>query len=169
MRQLLLLRHAKSDWNTDYGRDHERPLNPRGEAAARLLGRALVAADLVPDVVRTSTAVRARTTVELAAEAGGWSCPIHRTDRLYDASPDAVLTLLHEEPASTTTLLLAGHEPTTSAVAGRLIGGACLRWPTAALGAIRFTADSWEAIDWGRGELAWLVTPKLLQRFGFPG
>ena len=61
------------------------------------------------------------------------------------------------------TVLLAGHEPVWSTLAGELIGGADLRFPTAALASLRFEIGDWTTAD--RAELEWLVTPKLLARF----
>ena len=76
MRQLLVLRHGKSDWDADYRGDHERPLASRGRRAAAAVGRFLAAAGPMPDRVLSSSAVRALSTVRLAAEAGRWPPPI---------------------------------------------------------------------------------------------
>lgn len=161
-RRLLLLRHAKSDWDAAYGDDHERPLARRGRRAARLVGRFLRAVDRVPDLVITSSAVRARSTVELATEAGDWGAALEVSDELYDSEPRRVLEVLWRRGGSASTVLLAGHEPVWSLLAGGLIGGACLRFPTAALASLRFDVDEWS--DAKRGELEWMITPKLLAR-----
>jgi phosphohistidine phosphatase len=75
VKTLYLLRHAKSDWNNAFDGDHDRPLAPRGIEAAERVGRVLAAAGEIPDRILTSSAVRARTTVELAAESGDWASP----------------------------------------------------------------------------------------------
>jgi len=59
VKTILLLRHGKSDWDVDYGGDHERPLNERGRSAAALVGRYLSSLEQVPDLVVTSI-VRSR-------------------------------------------------------------------------------------------------------------
>ncbi len=161
MVQLLVMRHAKSDWNASFDDDHERPLAPRGVAAAGLMGRFLTASGHVPDLVVTSTAVRAMTTVELAAEAGGWTCTISSTPDFYGAEPDAILDRLAGEGAAPR-ILVAGHEPTWSALVAVLAGGGRVRMPTAAIACIDFSASSWSAVRPGSGRLCWLVTPKLL-------
>ena len=161
-RRLLLLRHAKSDWDATYGDDHERPLAPRGRRAARLVGHFLRAVDRAPDLIITSSAVRARSTVELAAEAGGWGAQIEVSGDFYGSGPRRVLEVLRLRGGRHATVLLAGHEPVWSALAGGLVGGACLRFPTAALASLRFDVDEWR--DAKRAELEWLVTPKLLGR-----
>jgi phosphohistidine phosphatase len=165
-RFLLLLRHAKSDWNAPYNHDHDRPLANRGEKAARLVGRFLSEIGMAPQSALTSSAVRARATVELAAEAGNWDCPIRVCEGLYQASPEAVLAEIGREPESTETLLAVGHEPTWSRLASRVAGGGQLRYPTAALVCVRFDLASWVEVTDAIGELLWFVTPKLLQRAG---
>ena len=161
-RRLLLLRHAKSDWDAAYGDDHDRPLAPRGRRAARAVGRWLRDIERIPDMIITSSARRARSTVELAAAAGGWAAAIEVSSDLYGSSPERVLEVLRLRGGSQPTVLLAGHEPVWSALAGGLIGGAQLRFPTAALASIRFEIDEWSRAE--HGELEWLVTPKLLAR-----
>ncbi|MFV2074362.1 MAG: histidine phosphatase family protein, partial [Thermoanaerobaculales bacterium] len=96
MKTLLVMRHAKSDWNAGFSDDHERPLAPRGVKAARRMGRFLTDVEVSPQLVITSTAVRARTTVELATKAGGWSCPIVANPDFYASDPARVLEVVGE-------------------------------------------------------------------------
>lgn len=88
MRTLLVMRHAKSDWNADYGRDHDRPLNQRGVRSARYMGQLLSEEGKVPDLVITSTAVRARSTAQLANDAGDWDAEIVLDSNLYGSMPE---------------------------------------------------------------------------------
>ena len=90
-KHLLLFRHAKSDWGTAAEHDHARPLTKRGIAAAQAMGRILTASGQTPDRVVTSSAVRAKTTAEVARATGKWKCPIAITDALYDTAATAVL------------------------------------------------------------------------------
>jgi len=166
MKELLLLRHAKSDWNAEYGRDHDRPLAPRGRAAAKLIGRFLEQVNCAPDLVVASSAVRARTTADLAAEAGGWRNRLVVTDKLYASSPIAVVQLISDQAPEVERLLLVGHNPTWEDTASLLIGGGMIRLPTAAAACIRIPVLRWSEVSAGRGVLQWLVTPKLLKRGG---
>lgn len=164
MLSLILFRHGKSDWDRPFASDHERPLAARGEAAARCMGRFLARSDQVPDLAISSSAVRARETLKLAAASGGWDCPIRIESTLYETAPSAVLNWLQgfeERPAR---LLLTGHEPTWSDLAGRLIGGALIRVPTGAMLRIDFDREHWSEIDFGEAELRWLMPPKVVCR-----
>jgi phosphohistidine phosphatase len=169
MKTLILFRHAKAGWDLESGDDHERPVADRGQKAARTMGRFLSQAQQVPDAVITSSAVRARTTVELAAAAGDWKCPVRVTRALYEATPFAVLEEVRAEPPERTSLLLAGHEPTWSELVSLLIGGGTLGMPTACMARIDFGVECWKAIDYGIGNLAWLLPAKVFTegKFGF--
>jgi phosphohistidine phosphatase len=162
MRTLLLLRHGKSDWEAGARNDQDRPLNKRGKKAARRVGRYLAAVGSVPDLVLTSTAVRAVSTVALAAEAGNWNCEVVQTGRLYEAAPEDLVPLIREQADSIGVLLLAGHEPTFSSLASLLIGGGSVKLPTAAVACIEFAAEHWAEVRPGTGQLAWLIVPKQL-------
>lgn len=166
--RLLVLRHAKSDWNAAYGSDRDRPLAPRGVEAAALVGRFVTASLQTPDLVLSSPAVRARSTAELAAEAGGWGAPIEIREGFYGAGGEAVLQALREVDSLASTVVVVGHEPVWSGLVGGLSGGGRVRFPTAALACLAAESD-WSRLGWGGMELRCLVTPKLLKRSGFDG
>ena len=69
MKTLLLLRHAKSSWNEQDLPDHDRPLNKRSQKDAPRMGKLLKDEDLIPDLIISSTAVRAKKTAGLVAKA----------------------------------------------------------------------------------------------------
>ena len=162
MKRVVLLRHGKSDWDADYGTDRDRPLAARGIRAAEAVGRFLAAAKEVPQRLVSSPAVRARRTVELASEAGGWDLEVETVASLYGGGVQAVLQTLRRQPEQVESVLLAGHEPTWSLAASQLVGGGELRVPTACLVVIDLQVSRWEQVDRGCGELQWLLPPRLL-------
>ena len=167
MKTLILFRHGKSDWSGGTENDHDRPVSKRGRTAAQVMGRFLTLARQVPDSIVTSSAARARTTVELAAQAGNWQCPLRVTRALYEATPLVVLEEVRREPDATGRLLLAGHEPTWSELASLLVGGGAIRVPTGAMLRIDFDVSAWPAVAYGKGSLIWLLPPKLLTEGDF--
>ena len=162
MLTLLILRHAKPENTAASGRDHDRPLSGRGKQDAVLIGRYLAAIDLRPESVVTSSALRARSTAEIASEAGAWRCPIRATDALYDTVPGVALEEIQAEPDATKVLLLSGHEPTWSALVSVLVGGGTLRFSAGTLACIEFHAEHWRDVQPARGQLAWLLPPSSL-------
>ncbi|MEY3296977.1 MAG: Phosphohistidine phosphatase SixA [Cyanobacteriota bacterium] len=161
-KHLILFRHGKSDWEASFNRDHDRPVAERGRRAAKTMGRWLTAVDRVPDLAVTSSAVRAKTTLELAAAAGQWTCPIQVTDALYEATVETVLAVIQHQTDAYQSLMLVGHEPTWSDTLAHLMGGGLVRMPTAAMACLGFGVDHWAQVSQGRGTLLWLMPPKLL-------
>jgi len=133
------------------------------------MGRFLRQSDQVPEKVISSTAVRARSTAELAIAAGQWQSLAVYTDTLYGASVSVIIDLLQMEDDSIPSLLLVGHQPTWSELIADLTGGLPVRFPTAALARIDFDVDRWREVQSGAGRLRWLVTPKLLKQSGLRG
>lgn len=116
---------------------------------------------LIPDYAITSSAVRARTTLERAMKAGGWKCPTNVTSDLYNAGVDDVLRVVSECSNSDNTVLIVGHQPTWSGVVHALAGGSA-RVATGTLVGIDLSVDSWKRIRRGAGELAVIIPPRLL-------
>ena len=161
-RSLLVLRHAKSDWNAGAAQDRLRPLSKRGRRAAEAVGRFVAGAGQVPDLALTSPAVRATETLVLAMKGGGWTCDVAERAGLYDASVEGVLAELRGAPEAARLLLVVGHEPACSALVAALIGGGRGRVPTAALARVDLDAERWREAGSGTGVLAWMVVPALL-------
>jgi phosphohistidine phosphatase len=168
MKSVLLLRHGKSDWGAEYETDHDRPLAPRGAKAAKRMGRYLAGLGQIPNRAVTSSALRARETVRLAAKAGSWPCPIDVDSRLYAASPADVLTVLRECDDSAESVLLAGHAPTWSETLGELTGGVNVKFPTAGMARVEIAVERWSEVAFGLGVLVWFVPPRVLSRIGWP-
>ena len=163
MKTILILRHGKSDWEADYVGDHERPLADRGQKGARKMGRFLTTARAVPDRAITSSAVRARETLATAAEAGGWTGPARVTEALYEADPEAVLREIQAEPDDADTVIVVGHEPTSSRLAALLVGGGRIEMKTAAVARVDVEVERWADVQPGRGTLAFLLAPGALR------
>ncbi|MEQ1333326.1 SixA phosphatase family protein, partial [Salmonella enterica] len=83
---LTLLRHAKSGWDDPVARDFDRPLNPKGQRAAAMMGRYLKAEGLEFDHVLASPAARVVETLAQVATGYGSELAPHWDQRLYLAS-----------------------------------------------------------------------------------
>ena len=158
MKTLLLMRHAKSDWDADYGSDHERPLNERGLRSARLMGRVLAKEGLVPDLIISSTAVRARKTAELAIEAGGWNSEMRLDRSLYDEGPRGVLAV-GASASDVDGLMLVGHQPTWAMLVSALTGERA-EMKTAAVAVIEMDIESWADLPDASGTLTRVLEPR---------
>lgn len=71
MKSILLIRHAKSDWDDPALKDFDRPLNERGKNDAPRMALRLLDRNISIDAFIASPAKRARKTAELFAKAYG--------------------------------------------------------------------------------------------------
>ena len=146
-RTLLILRHAKSARPEDVS-DHDRPLTKRGKRDARRLGGELFDRLLVPDLVLTSTAKRARATTRRVAKALGWldnglaDVRVAHEPRLYLGSLGDHLRVLSELPDTASTVLLVGHNPALEDLVC-LLTGSDDHLPTGCLVAVLLPIASW--------------------------
>ena len=110
-KELLLLRHGKSDWGMDTD-DFDRPLNNRGKRNAQQIGEWLEEHNLTPDLIISSPAIRALTTAEIVCEAIGLPVQSIQTEKnIYEAGLSDLRQVLLDIPDSITRLLLVGHNP----------------------------------------------------------
>lgn len=150
MKQLFLLRHAKSSWDDPDLDDFDRPLAERGVKAARLMGRELAARDWLPDLALVSSALRTRDTWRLMAA----ELPVHPrvafAEALYDASAADILSQLQQTDPASNSLLVVGHNPGLEDLARQLVGPGSEakarkkleeKFPTAALARFIFESD----------------------------
>ena len=164
MKTILILRHAKSDWDANYVGDHERPLSTRGQKFSSRMGRYIANVGPLPDLIICSTALRTRETLERVMHAGDFPPVDVRFDPiLYMATYDQMMSCIAAVPDEMDTVMMVGHEPTTSLFAGQLIGSASIRFPTAALARIDLNVEHWSSCRTGVGTLAWFVTPKIIK------
>ena len=170
MRQLLLLRHAKSSWEDKSLPDHARPLNPRGRKAASAMREAMDNLGLAPDLVLVSTALRTRQTLE-ALEPWADTPLVEPMDSLYLATTPILLKTLRQVPETVRSVLLVGHNPGLHQLAVCLVGAHAMTYANADLrrlaegypsGALaEFTVPGpWGTLDEGGGRLVRFVCPR---------
>jgi phosphohistidine phosphatase len=161
MRRLALLRHAKSSWDNTGLSDFERPLNKRGLSDAPRMGKLMSEKGVKPGAIVSSSAVRARTTAELAGkELGIRPDEIRLTDALYLASASEMLSALDELAANDQNAILVGHNPGISSLANRIADARIDHLPTAACFYIEAEINSWQELAGGTGHLVFFARPK---------
>ncbi|MDJ0791831.1 MAG: histidine phosphatase family protein [Acidimicrobiia bacterium] len=156
---LMLLRHGKSDWDAGSPDDHSRPLAPRGVRSARRMGEALRDLGLVPELVVSSSATRARSTAELARLEGGWDSRLVLDERLYGASVFDTLSVAEEHGTGHERIMLVGHEPTWSLTVHH-VTGANVAMRTATCADMELNAVSWSGLMNAGGQLITLLQPR---------
>jgi phosphohistidine phosphatase len=166
MPELLLLRHAKSEWKDKSLGDFDRPLAPRGRRAAPVMGQYLRDHGLEPDFVLCSSARRARETLERVLTALASQPEITYLKTLYLAPPSRMLAVLRRQGPETARLLLIAHNPGMQNLALELAGPGSSpqarqmaeKFPTAALA--RFRVAAWESLGREPATLVEFVRPR---------
>lgn len=168
MKTLTLLRHAKSGWDDPVSRDFDRPLNPKGERAAAMMGRHMRSLGLDFDHVVASPAVRVVETLDHIRQGYGSDLAPAWDQRIYLASAATLLDLVHELPDAVARVLLVGHNPgleelallLTPDDASALRGDVEAKFPTVSLAELRFDADRWGDVAPAAGTLTRFVRPR---------
>ena len=112
MKKLILMRHAKSDWNTDAKSDRDRPLNKRGRRDAPAMGAWLNDNGYRPDRVLSSPSLRTRQTVELVKEELELKKnQVSWVEDLYHPGLSDMLNLLQKAHGDCQALMLVSHNP----------------------------------------------------------
>lgn len=163
MSRLILVRHAKSDWDDPALDDFDRPLNRRGRGDAPRIGAWLFARKYLAEQALVSPAKRALQTFARLYH-GATPPPARFPEALYLAEPETLLRALRGAEAAT--VLMIGHNPGIGGFARRLLAAPPVdagfhQYPTCATAVIDFDGD-WSAADWGEGVLEAFATPKRL-------
>jgi phosphohistidine phosphatase len=169
-RHLLLLRHAKSSWDDPDLMDHDRPLAPRGQRAAKALAAHVAGTGIGPDLVLCSTARRTVETWE--GVSAGWAADLVDAEvayerELYGATVRDLLERITAVPDRTGCLLVIGHNPTMGDLALVLAGSGdpalrtrlARKFPTGALATLTVPGP-WSGLRPGGAELADFVVPR---------
>lgn len=145
MKTLLVLRHGKSSWDHPGIADHDRPLKKRGERDAPRIGKLVRDERLIPDLILTSTAVRARRTAELVAAHGGYRGDIVECADLYPGSSRDYTAVLNDVGDDHERVMIVAHNPGLEELV-RGLTGYNERLPTAALAWIRLPITCWNEL-----------------------
>jgi phosphohistidine phosphatase len=167
MKTLTLLRHAKSGWDDPVARDFDRPLNPKGQRAAAMMGRHMKSLGLAFDHVVASPAIRVVETLHHVSHGYGSDLAPAWDQRAYLASAATLLDIVHQLPDAAESVLLSGHNPgleelvlLLSADTDSLRDQVEIKFPTATLAELRFGVRRWEDVAPGEGVLARFVRPR---------
>jgi len=165
-RELLILRHAKSDWGSGATADFDRPLALRGRKDAKTLGRWLRHQASLPDLILASPARRAQqTTLRLCRAARIPETAIVWTPAIYEASLSTLLHLLASDVGSQPRVMLVGHNPGLEQLLLHLTGDTVTRpadgklLPTTALAWLAMP-EEWHDLARGSATLLSLTRPR---------
>lgn len=167
MRQLAVLRHAKSSWADPGMDDFDRPLNDRGRKAARQIGEAIRERGHKFDLILASPAARVRQTLDGVGDVG---VEARFEPSIYLAGMDQLVSLVREVEPKVRSLMLVGHNPGLERLLAmisredeyglrRRVEG---KYPTGALAVVQLDVKSWAEVQPECGEIVELILPREL-------
>ena len=156
MKSLTLFRHAKTERDSDTGRDFDRRLIERGHNDSKRMGREIRELGLEFDLVLSSPAARAAETAELAGLKPRFD------ERIYDAATGSLLEIVQSADNEIDRLAIVGHNPGFERLASKLIGQS-VEMPTGSLVEIEIPVDRWEEAGKANGRLVRFLKPKELR------
>lgn len=166
-RTLVLLRHSKAEQG-GYDEDHDRSLTARGVRDAQAAGRWLVEHQLGLDEVLCSTATRTQQTAESVWSSGCCEADVHHDRRIYNASAEVLLDVVHEADPQANVVMLVGHAPGVPVLASLLADGQGHRqahelmaqgFATTGLAVLRYSGH-WSDLGPGDAYLQTFVIPR---------
>jgi len=166
-RRLIIMRHAKSDWDSAAPNDFDRPLARRGERDAPRVARWLQEQQLVPEHVISSPALRAReTALRVVWELRLDEKHIDWADRIYEAEVRDLLEVLAGYREKTAITLLVGHNPGLEQLVRYLAQPATLPredklLPTAGIIVLELP-DDWRVLPRGKAQVVTHMRPRWL-------
>lgn len=159
MKKLYIIRHAKSSWSDETLEDFERGLNKRGKANAPMMGGRLKEKGVMPDIILSSPAKRAKSTAEIIAKEIGYKKKVLFDENIYEANVDELLKILMALDDKNKTVFLVGHNPSLNDLAQYYLDFE-ENIPTCGVVEIGFESDRWAEIEPKNAKLLFFDYPK---------
>lgn len=161
MKQLLLIRHAKTNDPFMFKRDFDRTLTERGIKDADAIANFLLEEKIKIDAFISSTAVRALSTASIMANA--YNKNVIEIDELYHAGPPVFKRHIREIDDSIKCAAIFAHNEGITIFANMLCDNARIdNMPTASVFAVKADIESWKEFAEYENEFWFFKKPKEL-------
>jgi len=146
MKRIYLVRHAKS--GSQASTDFERTLNTQGEQDAAMMGKLLGGKGAAPDLIISSSALRALATAKIIAEQLHYpNDKLLSEDKLYEADDEDLMEYIQALDDNINEVLICGHNPAISKLANCLSEDNSFALATCSICSVEMDADRWQDID----------------------
>jgi phosphohistidine phosphatase len=162
LKNLFIIRHAKSSWDYPLLSDHERPLNERGLKDAHKMSAFLLSKNIIPNLIISSDATRAKHTALIFSQTFKLSSDDLLFSRnLYHASADHILKMIKSIPDSHETVFVFAHNPGINELAWKY-GFQGENIPTTGVLGLQFESEKWSNIASVTPQITFYNFPKNL-------
>ena len=159
MKNLYLIRHAKSDWSDGSKNDFERGLNTRGQRAIFTMADALKEKKVMPDLILSSSAKRAKLTAKGLAKEIDYHGEIKYIDALYMAEPLDVISIINEIKDKYDNVFIVGHNPETTELTDLMLDECIDNVPTLGIVAFGTSYQTLEEIQARKSKIKFFYLP----------
>ena len=159
MKSITIIRHAESNWNSEVLTDFDRPLNDRGFKDAELMGNILAEKKYTPDMIISSSAIRAITTAKIIADQIQFNNKIIKEGKIYRASSDELFNMIMKLNDTINSIVFVGHNPTLHILSEYLSSEQFIEFPECSIVKVNFEINSWSKIQ--SGNMEYFLFPRL--------
>jgi len=160
MKQLVLIRHAKSSWSDPLLDDFDRPLNKRSLKDAPFMAKLLRKKGLKPDLIVSSASLRTKLTLEFFIKEFDYKGKLIFERSIYEAAYKNLLKIIKNVEKRYKTLFLVAHNPSLNDLADFLLGNFEENIPTCGIVQIDFDVENWSDISKNNATLICFEYPK---------
>lgn len=164
MKELILIRHAKSSWSNPLLDDFERPLNKRGEKNAPFMAKVLKQKGLTPDLIISSPSIRTKQTLDYFIQEFDYKGEIIFEESIYEAPFENLLKVIKNIDDKYKTIFLFGHNPGLNDLVDFLIGNFEENIPTSGVLKLNFDIKKWGNLKEKIGILDFFIYPKMFDK-----
>ncbi len=161
MKTVILMRHAKSDWNEPYQSDHERSLNKRGRRDAPIMAKTCAEKGIIAELILVSDARRTQETWKLISPLFP-NVKTFFTNELYLASSEKIIQIISQVDNLIDFVMIIGHNPGITETFYEISNVRIDNVPTAGIGFISCHTDDFKNITSSKNQLEYFVYPKML-------
>lgn len=162
MRELYLVRHAKSDWGTEFLKDIDRPLNERGYGDAYFMSKWFLKNHPLPACIISSPATRALSTALIFARAFEFDMKkFQLAEGVYESSASSLISVVAEQNDNCASLMLFGHNPGITDAFNQMSEDIYIdNVPTCGIVKLVFDAAKWSEIKNRKAAVGFFKFPK---------
>lgn len=163
MKNIVLVRHAKSSWSNPDLEDRQRPLKNSGIRDATYMSQHLLEQNLIPNFILSSPAKRALQTANIFnEEMFDNAITIQEEEGLYFEGVEQSINLLSQLSEEVETVFLFGHMPDIASLFMELTDEFVMKYPTCAVAHIQFEIDNWRELNTKKGKKMLFLYPKMM-------
>lgn len=164
MKELYIMRHAKSAWDHPGLDDAQRPLLEKGKKRTKYIVDFLLEQNTHLDLIISSHAVRAHETAKIIANALHYpEGKIMISKNIYFGNPESYFNLFYDLPDDLNSIMMVGHNPGFTIFASNFLDEKTDDLPTSGIVCISFEMKSWDKIHTSPRKTKFMISPKILK------